>query len=308
METTHDFLHIKQDVLDALKKGKPVVALESTIISHGMPYPQNVEMAKRVEEIVREEGAVPATIAIIDGEIKIGLTEEDLETLAKAPSVMKVSRRDVSYVLAQKKIGATTVASTMICASLAGIKFFVTGGIGGVHKGFEDTMDISADLEELAQTDVVVICAGAKAILDLPRTMEYLETKGVPVVGYQTDMLPAFYSRTSNIRVPIRANDVVEIADMIHVKDALKLKGGMLIANPVPEKDSLDNTYMNDIINQAVKGLEENHIIGKDITPYLLKTIVEKTDGKSLKTNIALVYHNAKIGAKLAVAYGLKKS
>jgi pseudouridine-5'-phosphate glycosidase len=303
MTSFHELLDIKQDVFEALNSGKPVVALESTIISHGMPYPDNVEMAKKVEAIVREEGAVPATIAIMDGKIKIGLTNEDLESLAKASNVMKVSRRDFAYVIANKAIGATTVASTMMCAELAGIKFFVTGGIGGVHQGFEETMDVSADLDELAQTNVNVICAGAKAILDLPRTMEYLETKGVPVVGYQTNVLPAFYTRTSSIPLHISVNDVHELAHMIRVKDTLGLKGGVLIANPIPEPDSLDESYMNRIIEEAIADSVKDNIRGKDTTPYLLKAIVEKTEGKSLQANLALVYNNAKVGAKLAKAY-----
>ena len=303
MTSFHELLDIKQDVFEALNSGKPVVALESTIISHGMPYPDNVEMAKKVEAIVREEGAVPATIAIMDGKIKIGLSNEDLESLAKASNVMKVSRRDFAYVIANKAIGATTVASTMMCAELAGIKFFVTGGIGGVHQGFEETMDVSADLDELAQTNVNVICAGAKAILDLPRTMEYLETKGVPVVGYQTNVLPAFYTRTSSIPLHISVNDVHELAHMIRVKDTLGLKGGVLIANPIPEPDSLDESYMNRIIEEAIADSVKDNIRGKDTTPYLLKAIVEKTEGKSLQANLALVYNNAKVGAKLAKAY-----
>lgn len=307
MKTLHPLLDIKQEVLEALEKGKPVVALESTIISHGMPYPDNISMAKKVESIVREEGTIPATIAIMNGKIKIGLTDDDLETLAQSDQVVKVSRRDVAHVIASKSIGATTVASTMICAELAGIKFFVTGGIGGVHQGFEDTMDVSADLEELAQTNVNVICAGAKAILDLPRTMEYLETKGVPVVGYQTDVLPAFYTRTSPIPLHISVNDVDELAAMIHAKDALKLKGGVLIANPIPASESLDEAYMNIIIKEAIADSIKEGISGKETTPYLLKAIVEKTEGKSLQANLALVYNNAKIGSKLANAY-FKKS
>lgn len=305
METYKRFLDIKQDVKEALENNIPVVALESTIISHGMPYPQNVQMAKKVEEIVREEGAVPATIAIMNGKIKIGLSDEDLETLAKAEYVAKVSRRDVATIVANKSLGATTVASTMICAEMANIKFFVTGGIGGVHRGFENTLDVSADLEELSQTNVNVICAGAKAILDLPRTMEYLETKGVSVVGYQTEVLPAFYTRTTDIKLQNHVKDEVELAEMIFVKDQLKLKGGVLIVNPIPEKDSLDSNYMNSIIDKAIKQSIIDEIEGKDVTPYLLKTIVEATEGKSLIANLALVYNNAKVGAKLAKAYSI---
>lgn len=303
MKVDKKYLDIKPEVLEALKANKPVVALESTIISHGMPYPQNVEMAKRVEAIVREEGGVPATIAIMDGKIKIGLNDDDLETLAKASDALKVSRRDFAYAIASKKLGATTVATTMMAAELAGIKFFVTGGIGGVHKGYEETMDVSADLEELANTNVNVICAGAKAILDLPRTMEYLETHGVPVVGYQTDVLPLFFSRSSNIPLQIRLDTPKEIAEMIYVKDDLKLRGGVLITNPIPEADSIDAQFIDKIINDAFKQSIKDGISGKDATPYLLKTIVEATDGKSLEANIALVYNNALIGTRVAKAY-----
>lgn len=303
MKVDKKYLDIKPEVLEALKANKPVVALESTIISHGMPYPQNVEMAKRVEAIVREEGGVPATIAIMDGKIKIGLNDNDLETLAKASDALKVSRRDFAYAIASKKLGATTVATTMMAAELAGIKFFVTGGIGGVHKGYEETMDVSADLEELANTNVNVICAGAKAILDLPRTMEYLETHGVPVVGYQTDVLPLFFSRSSNIPLQIRLDTPKEIAEMIYVKDDLKLRGGVLITNPIPEADSIDAQFIDKIINDAFKQSIKDGISGKDATPYLLKTIVEATDGKSLEANIALVYNNALIGTRVAKAY-----
>jgi len=303
MKTFEKFLDIKEEVKEALKNHRPVVALESTIISHGMPYPDNVIMAKKVEQIIRDAGATPATIAIIGGKIKIGLTDEDLETIAKSHDAVKVSRRDLASVIALKQLGATTVASTMICAEMAGIKFFVTGGIGGVHKGYENTMDVSADLEELAQTDVTVICAGAKAILDLPRTMEYLETKGVAVVGYQTDVLPAFYTRTSDIKLRLRADHVEDIAKIVHTKEQLNLKGGLLVVNPIPEDDSLDGAYMNNIIDRAVKQSIIDRIEGKDATPYLLKKIVEETKGKSLKANLALVYNNALVGAKFAKAY-----
>ena len=303
MNVLKNYLDVKEEVRLALENNQPVVALESTIISHGMPYPQNVEMAKKVETIIRSEGAVPATIAIMNGKIKIGLTDEDLEIFAKSKEVAKVSRRDLASIIAKKTLGATTVASTMMCAEMAGIKFFVTGGIGGVHRGYEQTLDVSADLEELAQTNVNVICAGAKAILDLPRTMEFLETKGVPVVGYQTEVLPAFYTRTSNIKLPLSVQSVDELAAMIHVKEDLSLKGGVLVANPIPEEDSLDEAYINQIIDQAIEQSFKDGISGKDTTPYLLKTIVEQTKGKSLEANLALVYNNAKVGAKLAVSY-----
>ncbi|MGD9886511.1 MAG: pseudouridine-5'-phosphate glycosidase [Bacilli bacterium] len=296
-------LDIKDEIKQALINNHPVVALESTIISHGMPYPQNVEMAKKVEQIVRENGALPATIAIMDGKIKIGLTEQDLERLASSSDVIKVSRRDLANVVAFKKIGATTVASTMVCAEMAGIKFFVTGGIGGVHRGFEETMDVSADLEELSNTSVTVICAGAKAILDLPRTMEYLETKGVTVIGYQTKVLPAFYTRLSKIELPLMVSYPNEIALIVKTKEQLNLKGGILVVNPIPKEDSLDEDYINDIISQAIQASKEQGVLGKDVTPFLLKTIVEKTKGKSLKANLALVYNNAKIGALIAKNY-----
>ena len=303
MKAYEKYLSIKPEVKEALENNKAVVALESTIISHGMPYPQNVEMAKKVEQIVRDNGAIPATIAIMDGQIKIGLTDEDLETLANAKDVAKVSRRDLATIVAKQSLGATAVASAMICAEMGGIKFFVTGGIGGVHRGYEHTLDVSADLEELSQTNVNVICAGAKAILDLPRTMEYLETKGVSVVGYQTDVLPAFYTRTSDIKLHHEVDSEEELAQMIYTKDQLELKAGVLIANPIPEEDSLDAAYINKIIDDAIKQSMKDNIEGKDVTPYLLKKIVEETKGKSLEANLALVYNNAKVGAKLAKAY-----
>ncbi len=303
MNKYNQFLSFKPEVKEALEQGLPVVALESTIISHGMPYPENVKMAKKVEDIIRSEGAVPATIAMMNGQIKIGLSDDDLETLAKASDVVKVSRRDIASVLARKVIGATTVASTMICAEMAGIQFFVTGGIGGVHKGYEETLDVSADLEELANTNVCVICAGAKAILDLPRTMEYLETKGVSVVGYQTDILPAFYTRESDITLRHSVSNAEELASMVHAKNLLELKGGLLVVNPIPKSDSLDASYINEIIDRAVAQSKEEGILGKDVTPYLLKKIVEETKGKSLEANLALVYNNARVGALIAKAY-----
>lgn len=299
----NQYLEINKEVQEALQRGQAVVALESTIISHGMPYPQNVEMARKTESIIRDAGAVPATIAILGGKIKIGLTDEELELFATEKNVMKVSRRDFPYVLAKGVHGAVTVSGTMLCAEMAGIRFFVTGGIGGVHRGYEEDMDVSADLDELGRTDVTVICAGAKAILDLPRTMEYLETKGVPVIGYQTDVLPAFYSRTSEIELAVRAETPEEIAAMHLAKERAKLSGGMLIANPIPEEESLDAAYMQDVIEAAIEESREQGIKGKAVTPFLLKTIVEKTGGKSLDANLALVYNNAKLGAQIAVAY-----
>ncbi|PTH58486.1 pseudouridine-5'-phosphate glycosidase [Staphylococcus agnetis] len=297
------YIELSQEVENAKSNHQPIVALESTIISHGMPYPQNVQMAKNVEQIIRDHEAVPATIALIDGKIKIGLEDNELELLAKSDNVAKVSRRDLAEVIAQKRIGATTVASTMICAALADIKFFVTGGIGGVHRGSEETMDISADLDELSRTDVTVICAGAKSILDLPKTMEYLETKGVPVIGYQTEELPAFFTRKSGVKLNSTANHVDDIASICKVKHDLQLEGGMVIANPVPEADQLDKVYIDTIINDALKEAEQKGIHGKDSTPFLLSKIVEKTDGKSLATNIKLVENNAVVGAQIAVSY-----
>lgn len=298
-----NYIQFSEEVEKAKKEGKAIVALESTIISHGMPYPQNVEMAQKVEQIVRDNGGVPATIAIIDGKIKIGLSEDELELLASAENVSKVSRRDIAEILATKKIGATTVASTMICAQLADIKFFVTGGIGGVHKGAEHTMDISADLDELSKTKVAVICAGAKSILDLDKTLEYLETKGVPVVGYQTDELPAFFTRESGLKLNTRIDEVSTIAKLAEVQWDLGLETGIVVANPVPEEDQLEPSFINGIIDKAVAKAEEEGIHGKDSTPFLLGEIVKQSEGKSLETNIKLVEHNAKIGTQIAVEY-----
>lgn len=302
----HPLLSLSKEVQEALDQGKAIVALESTIISHGMPYPKNVEMAEKTESIIRQAGAVPATIAIMDGKFKIGLEKEDLETLATAKNVVKVSRRDLAEVIADKKIGATTVTTTMIGAHLAGIKVFVTGGIGGVHRGYQDHMDVSADLEELAQTPVTVVCAGAKAILDLPRTLEYLETKGVPVVGYQTDYLPAFFSSTSSYKLVSRADSPEEIAKRMKVSDTLGLKGGLLVANPIPKEFEIPNEEIEKIIDQAITDEEAAGIKGKESTPFLLARIVELTEGRSLDSNIELVYNNAKLGAEIALAYQTK--
>lgn len=302
----HPLLSLSKEVQEALDQGKAIVALESTIISHGMPYPKNVEMAEKTESIIRQAGAVPATIAIMDGKFKIGLEKEDLETLATAKDVVKVSRRDLAEVIADKKIGATTVTTTMIGAHLAGIKVFVTGGIGGVHRGYQDHMDVSADLEELAQTPVTVVCAGAKAILDLPRTLEYLETKGVPVVGYQTDYLPAFFSSTSSYKLVSRADSPEEIAKRMKVSDTLGLKGGLLVANPIPKEFEIPNEEIEKIIDQAIADEEAAGIKGKESTPFLLARIVELTEGRSLDSNIELVYNNAKLGAEIALAYQTK--
>ena len=296
----NDFLVFSEEVAQAKAEKKPIVALESTIISHGMPYPENVQTAKDVERIIRDRGAVPATIAIFNGKIKIGLTEGELEQLGTSHDVEKVSRRDLPYVVAMKKHGATTVAGTMICAEMAGIRVFATGGIGGVHRGAEQTMDISADLQELARTNVAVVCAGAKSILDLGLTLEYLETHGVPVIGYQTDVLPAFYSRTSPFRVDYRLDSVEEIAQFLETKWKLGLNGGVVIANPVPKEEELEESYITAIIEQALKEAEEKHITGKAVTPFLLDRVKTLTEGKSLKANIALVKNNAALAADLA--------
>lgn len=296
-------IKFSKEVKNALENNKPIVALESTIISHGMPYPQNVEMAKQTEQIIRDGGATPATIALMNGEILVGLEEEDLEKLATAKNVVKVSRRDFASVLSSKQIGATTVASTMIAAKLAGIKVFVTGGIGGVHRHGENTMDISADLEELGQTDVTVVCAGAKAILDLPKTLEYLETKGVPVVGYKTDYLPAFFSSASDFKLNLRKDSAHEIAEMILYQSLVGLKSGILVTNPVPTEYEIPHEEIDGIIQQALREEKAAGISGKDSTPFLLAKIVELTEGRSLDTNIQLVYNNAKLGAEIAVAY-----
>lgn len=294
---------INPEVQEALEQGKPVVALESTIISHGMPYPQNVEMANQTEQIIRDNGAVPATIAIIDGKIQVGLNKEQLKLMATAEDVAKVSRRDMAQILASGKLGATTVATTMIGAHLAGIKVFVTGGIGGVHRGYEEHMDVSADLEELAQTPVTVVCAGAKAILDLPRTLEYLETKGVPVLGYGTDYLPAFFSSASENKLNARVESPKEVANIMKYSNELNFDGGILVTNPIPEDKEIPAEEINGIIEQALEEEREAGVKGKDSTPFLLAKIVELTEGKSLEANIALVYNNAKVGAEIAVAY-----
>lgn len=295
--------HIKfsPKVEQALKENRPVIALESTIISHGMPYPQNVETALACENIARENGVEPATIAIIQGKLCVGLTEEEIDYLGKAGlSVTKASRRDIPILVARKQDGATTVAATMIIAAMAGIKVFATGGIGGVHRGAETTMDISADLEELAQTPVAVVCAGAKSILDLGLTLEYLETKGVPVLGYQTEMLPAFFTNTSEFKVDYRMESAQEIADVISAQRAIGFGGGMLIANPIPEKYAMDAKVIDKAIADAVKEAEQKGIQGKDTTPFLLAKIVEITGGSSLKANIQLVFNNVRLASQIA--------
>jgi len=294
---------ISPEVKKALFEKRPVVALESTIISHGMPYPDNVKMAKEVEDIIRKEGAVPATIAILNGVIKVGLSEDEIEYLAKAKNVYKVGKRDFGYVISQKKTGATTVSGTSLIASLAGIKVFATGGIGGVHRGAQETFDISRDLEELSELDITVICAGAKSILDLGLTMEYLETKGVEVIGYQTDQLPAFYSRTSGFKVNYRLDKPEEIASLMQAKWGLGLKGGIVVANPIPEAFSMDHNIINEAIDQALIEANEKGVRGQDVTPFLLSKIKDITGGDSLESNIELVYNNAKLAAQIARFY-----
>lgn len=298
---SNKYLSINPEVQEALKNNKPIVALESTIISHGMPYPKNVETALEVQNIIRENGAVPATIAIIDGFLKVGLTESEIDHLGKkGTEVIKVSRRDIPYVVAKKLDGATTVSATMIISAMAGIKVFATGGIGGVHRGAELTFDISNDLEQLGQTNVSVVCAGAKAILDLPKTLEYLETKGVLVVGYKTKKLPAFYSSSSEYNVDVCIDTPDEIADMIKVKDELDIKGGILITNPIPQEFEVPHEVIDKVIEQAIKEMDEKGIKGKESTPFLLAKICELTGGTSLESNIKLVFNNCKLAAQIA--------
>jgi pseudouridylate synthase len=295
-------LNIHPEVAQALAQGKPVVALESTIIAHGMPYPQNVQTALEVEAVIRAHGAIPATIAVLEGKICIGLSRAQIEVLGATPDVMKLSRRDLPYAVATGKPGATTVAATMIGAALAGISVFVTGGIGGVHRGASESFDISADLQELAQTNVAVVCAGAKSILDLPLTLEYLETHGVPVVSVGQDEFPAFFTRSSGLKADFRLDTAAEQAKFIHTKWALGLKGGVVVSNPVPEEMEIPAAQIDHIVAQALAEAAQQNIAGKRTTPYLLKRINELTGGQSLKTNIALVKNNARVGAQLALA------
>ncbi|MDY4788205.1 MAG: pseudouridine-5'-phosphate glycosidase [Bacilli bacterium] len=296
-------IRINQEVKEALEKGLPVVSLESTIISHGMPYPKNVETALKVEEEVRKNGAIPATIGIIDGVCVVGLTKDEIEQFATRKDVVKVSRRDLPVVMAKKLWGATTVATTMIVSKMAGIKVFVTGGIGGVHRGANETFDISADLQELANTDVLVVCAGAKAILDLPLTLEYLETFGVPVLGYKTDELPAFYSRHSGLNVDYNMDTTKECALVMYNKWNNGLKGGILLTNPIEEQYSLDFDKMDAIIKDACIKATKEGIKGKKLTPFLLSYIKDVTKGESLESNIELVLNNARVGAQIAKDY-----
>ncbi|BBL92452.1 pseudouridine-5'-phosphate glycosidase (plasmid) [Vibrio rotiferianus] len=299
-----NYLDIQPEVAQALANNQPVVALESTIISHGMPYPRNVETALLVEQTIREQGAVPATIAIIGGRLKVGLDKEQITHLGKAGTeVTKVSRRDIPFIVAGKKDGATTVAATMILAAMAGIKVFATGGIGGVHRGAQQTFDISADLQELANTDVAVVCAGAKSILDLALTREYLETQGVPIIGYQTDSLPAFYTRQSEHSIDYRLESAEEIALALKAKWEMNLKGGVVVANPIPEEFAMPPEVITQAIETALKEADEQGIFGKESTPFLLARVCELTGGNSLDSNIQLVLNNARLGARIAKQY-----
>ncbi|MCD6120707.1 MAG: pseudouridine-5'-phosphate glycosidase [Spirochaetales bacterium] len=302
MNKKESFLNIADEVMEAKENKKPIVALESTIISHGMPYPENIAMASKVESIIRENGAVPATIALIEGKIKIGINKDELEYMASSKDILKASRRDIPVVVARRLSAATTVAGTMICASLAGIKVFATGGIGGVHRGAEKTFDISADLQELSKTDVAVVSAGAKSILDLKLTMEYLETMGVPVIGYGTNEFPAFYTRQSGIFVNYKLDTPEDVAAVILAQINLGYKGGMVIANPIPEEYSMDKDLIDSVIKDAIGEAEREKITGKDLTPFLLTKIKDITEGKSLDANLKLVYNNAELAAKIAVS------
>ena len=294
------FFNFKEEVREALKDGRPVVALESTLISHGFPYPENLKVAGEMEEIIRGCGVMPVTIAIIKGKIKVGLTRNEMEFMATSEDILKASRRDLAVIIAKGLNGATTVAATMIVAERVGIKVFATGGIGGVHRGAEKTFDISADLQELARTPVAVVCSGAKSILDLPLTKEYLETMGVPVIGFGSEELPAFYCRESGMKVDYVVNNEVEAAKIIRAMQDLGLGGGIIIANPIPEEYALSMEYMNEMIEEAIGSAEKEGIKGKKLTPYLLNKIKELTGGKSLKANIELVKNNARVAAKIA--------
>jgi pseudouridine-5'-phosphate glycosidase len=298
-------LRISEEVRDALSARRPVVALETTIVTHGMPYPDNLATARSVEAEIRAGGAVPATIAVMEGAVRVGLSGSELESLATTKGVLKLSRNDLAYAIATGRPGATTVAATMICARFAGIRVFVTGGIGGVHRGAESSFDISADLEELARTSVAVVCAGAKALLDLPKTLEYLETRGVPVIGYGTSDFPAFWSRSSGLPVPLRLDSTTEIARVLDLKWSLGLEGGAVVANPAPSSDEIPASEMSGYIDAAVAEAHAQRITGKAVTPFILSRMNEITGGRSLATNIALVKSNARVGAELAAAFAL---
>ena len=299
----NSYLDIHPEVENALNSRQPIVALESTIISHGMPYPENIETALMVEDTVRANNAIPATIAIIKGRLKVGLTKKEIEFLATNDEVRKISRRDLAITVSQKLSGSTTVASTMIIAHLAKIAVFATGGIGGVHRGAEKTLDISADLEELSRTNVCVVCAGAKSILDIGLTLEYLETKGVPIIGYKTSDLPAFYSSKSGFNVDYRVDSAFDISEILKTKWSLSINGGVLVTNPIPKKFELELAMMNEAINKAIIEAEKEKITGKEITPYLLSKVNEITQGKSLNANIKLIQNNAVLAAKIAIHY-----
>ncbi|WP_104664125.1 pseudouridine-5'-phosphate glycosidase [Ensifer adhaerens] len=299
-------MEYSDEVAAAKARGAPIVALESTIITHGMPYPGNLNMARSVEAIIREQGAVPATIAVIHGVLHIGLDDAKLEELAKTQGAMKVSRADLAFAIAERRTGATTVAATMIAAARAGIRVFATGGIGGVHRGAELSFDISADLDELARTGVIVVCAGAKAILDIPKTLEVLETRGVPVVTYDSEIFPAFWSRDSGLKSPLMLNSPAAIANFQTMRELLGVEGGMLVANPVPEAAEIPREEMEIYIARALDNAENDEITGKAVTPYLLSNLFEMTEGRSLETNIALVENNARLAGEIAVALNAK--
>lgn len=301
------YLDMTEEVASALKEGRPVVALETTIISHGMPYPQNLDSARRCEEIIRSQGAVPASMAIVKGRIKVGLSEEDLQYLATSKEIRKVSRRDFAACIADGASGASTVAATIMIADMVGIKFFATGGIGGVHRGFKDDMDVSADLEELANTKMCVVCAGAKSILDIPKTLEYLETKGVSVLSYQNDEFPAFFLRNSGSKADARIDDLAALARTMKVKEDLDIRGGIVLGNPIPGEYEMDPKKINSAIEEALQASEEKGIKGKEATPFLLKYVVEATEGKSLEANMQLVWNNCLVAARLAVLYAEMK-
>lgn len=303
MKKLPKFVDIQEDVLDALDQKKPIVALESTIITHGMPFPENVEMARSVEDEIRARGAVPATIAVIDGRLKIGLSKEELDQLAQVKDALKISRADIAFAISQRKTAGTTVAATMIVARMAGIRVFATGGIGGVHAGAETTFDISADLTELGKTDVIVVAAGAKAILDVPKTLEVLETEGVSVVGFCTDTLPAFWTSGSDLDIPLRLDSAEEIAAFQKVRDELELEAGLLVANPIPVDDEIPAEIMNGYISTAQAEMTAQGVSGKQVTPFFLQRIFELSNGESLKANIALVKNNARLAADIAVAF-----
>ncbi len=305
-KSLNEYLDIAPDVAKALGSGKAVVALESTIISHGMPYPKNVETAMELEAVVRDGGAVPATIAILSGCLKVGLSSDEIQHLGqRGTEVVKCSRRDLPFIVAREQDGATTVAATMIIAAMAGIRVFATGGIGGVHRGAQETMDISADLDELARTNVAVVCAGIKSVLDIGRTLEYLETKGVPVIGYETDTLPAFYTRESGFPVDYRVDSAADVATAMKIKWAMGLHGGLVIASPIPEEHALDSDEINSIIDEAISEMRSQGITGKDTTPFLLARIAERSGGKSLEANIELVKNNARIAAEIATKFAM---